>query len=926
MKCFRRIIFSLGVIIGAATCASAQTTPEPPVRGNFSAIPFSQFVKSIESETDYRFFYNPQQADTIKVTLQADGKPLREVLYELFRGTNFFFAIDEEQRVFITLDRVIVTGLPSGFFDRGISGTDEDNEAIAAFMGRKKEEKQSVSVENKLFQIGPRTNDITKGSASLAGHVLNAASGEPVIGAVVYIENPRVGASTDQFGYYSFTLPRGRHELKVKSIGMKDTKRQVMLYGDGKLEIEIYDDVIPLREVVIEAEKDVNVSGMQMGLERIDIKAMKQVPTAFGEYDVLRVVLTLPGVKTVGESSTGLNVRGGATDQNLILYNDAVVYNPTHLFGFFSAFNPDVLKNVELYKSGIPSRYGGRLSSVLEVNTRDGNKKKLVGSGGIGPITGRFTLEGPIIRDKTSFLLGVRSTYSDWLLQQLRNPEFNNSSASFYDINAHVSHEFNEKNSIYLTGYASRDGFRLNSDTVYGYKNQNAVLKWKHIFSNKLYGVFTGAYSRYQYSIDSDANPVNAYDLNFEVNQTNLKADFSLFPAPGHTVDFGVSSIFYKLFPGSFRPRGPESLIIPDIVPTEQGLESAFYIGDRYDITPRFSVQLGLRYSLFNFLGPGQFQTYPIGLPREETNVADTVTYGAGKNIKTYHGPEYRFSARYSLSDNSSVKVSFNRMRQYIHMLSNTTAIAPTDIWKLSDLHIRPQLGDQYSLGYYRNFQNNTIETSAEVYYKTMDNVLDYKSGAQLILNQNLERDIINAEGKAYGIELMVKKTAGRVNGWVSYTYSRSLLRMKDPLSTELINRGSWYPSNFDKPHDFTFIGNYRFNKRISLSVNMTYSTGRPITLPLGKFELAGSRRVFYSERNQYRIPDYYRTDFSINLEGNHRVKKLNHSSWTFAVYNLTGRKNPFSVYFRSENGVIRGYKLSIFGMPIPTLTYNFRF
>ncbi len=925
MTRFTRLFLFLILTGAGAFRAFGQGAGEQTISGNFAGTPFPQFVQAVESSTRYRFFYDARQTDTLKVTVQADAKPLRDVLFEIFKGTSYFFAIDDAQRVFITYDRVIMTGLPPRYFERTESG-EADQEVVAGYLGKKEEAKLSLTEENKLFQIGTKPAGEVTGNANLAGHIRSAASGEAVIGAVIYIETPRIGVSTDQFGYFSLTIPKGRHELKIKSIGMKDTKRQVMLYADGKLNVEMYDDVIPLREVVIEAEKDVNVSGMQMGLERLDIKAMKQVPTALGEYDIFKVVQTLPGVKTVGESSNGLNVRGGATDQNLILYNDAVVYNPTHLFGFFSAFNPDVLKNVELYKSGIPSRYGGRLSSVMEVSTRDGNKKKFEGAGGLGLVTGRLSLEGPIIKDKTSFLIAGRSTYSNWLLKQLRDPAFRKSSASFYDVNAHVSHQMNEKNTFYLTAYLSRDAFQLRSDTLYGYKNQNAVAKWKHIFGNKLYGVFTGSYSRYQYTIDSDLNPVNAYKLNFDINQTNLKADFSLFPAPKHTVDFGVSSIYYKLFPGSFLPKGAESKIIPDIVPAEQGLESAFYIGDKYDISPRLSVSLGLRYSLFNYLGPQDVYTYPRGLPREESNVQDSVSYGRGKNIKTYHGPEYRLSARYTLSGNSSVKLSYNRTRQYIHMLSNTTAIAPTDIWKLSDLHIRPQVGDQYALGYYRNVKDNTVETSVEVYYKTMDNVLDYKSGADLILNQNVEREIINTEGRAYGVEVLVKKLTGRVNGWVSYTYSRSLLRVQDPLSTERINDGEFYPSNYDKPHDFTFIGNYRFNKRVSFSLNMTYSTGRPITLPLGKFELGGAKRVFYSERNQYRIRDYYRTDFSLNVEGNHRVRKLSHSSWTFAVYNLTGRKNPYSVFFQTENGVIKGYELSIFGQPIPTITYNFRF
>lgn len=775
-----------------------------------------------------------------------------------------------------------------------------------------------------MYEIG--SGDAKGGKATLAGHIRDQKSGEPVIGATLYIESPSIGTSTDQFGYYSLTLPVGRHDIKIRGIGIKNTKRQVVLRADGKLEIEVEEDITPLKEVVIEAEKDKNVSGMQMGLEKLDIKTMRQVPTAFGETDILRVVLTLPGVKSVGEGSTGLNVRGGATDQNLILFNGTTIYNPSHLFGFFSAFNPDILQTVELYKSAIPAKYGGRLSSVLEIKTREGNKKKFSGSGGIGPLTGRITLEGPIVKDKSAFIISGRSSYSDWILRRLPNSSFKQSSASFYDLSAHVSNQIDEKNSVYATGYYSTDKFRLASDTSYRYVNRNASVKWQHNFNNKIYGVLTGAVSHYDYDITSEKNPVNASSLKYAINQTNVQADFSYFPSAKHTIDFGVSSLLYNISPGSLTPNSDASLIRPDILANEKALESAIYASDRIDINQRLSVSIGLRYSMFNALGPREVYRYAPGLSKTESTIIDTVSYGAGKTAATYHGPEYRLSARYSLSDNSSVKVSYNRTRQYIHQLSNTASVSPADIWKLSDSHVRPQVGDQMSVGYYRNFKSNTIEASVETYYKSLRDFVDYKGGATLLLNHHIETDIVNALGKAYGVEVLVKKLTGKVNGWVSYTYSRSLVQVNSGTTSDMINGGSYYPSNFDKPHDLTLIGNYRFSRRFSTSLNFTYSTGRPITLPLAKYYVANSQRVYYSDRNAYRVPDYYRADLALNIEGNHKVKKLAHSSWTVGVYNLTGRRNPYSVYFQSVNGQIKGYKLSIFGQPIPTITYNFKF
>jgi hypothetical protein len=596
------------------------------------------------------------------------------------------------------------------------------------------------------------------------------------------------------------------------------------------------------------------------------------------------------------------------------------------LFGFFSAFNPDIVKSVELYKSGVPAEYGGRLSSVMEVASREGNKKKFGGSGGIGLVTGRLTLEGPIKKDKTSFLVGGRSTYSDWILSRIPEPSIQNSDGSFYDLNLHLNHEADERNSFDITGYYSNDKFKLNSDTLYRYNNLNASFKWKHSFNKKIYGVLNGSFSQYKFSISSEQNPVEAFDLNSRIDQVNTSADFSYFMNDKHTLTFGGSIIRYAIEPGNFQPFGEESLQEPVVIEDEQAFESALYVSDKYELSTRLSLYAGLRFSFYQYMGPKTVYQYAQGLPREDDTLVDTVSYSSGKIISSYQGPEYRLSARYMLNETSSVKFSYQRMRQYIHMLSNTVAVAPTNIWKLSDPHIRPQMGDQISIGFYKNFRSNTIEFSAEAYYKTMKDFLDYKGGAVLLLNENIETDVISTTGKAYGLELLLKKVTGKVNGWVSYTYSRSFLQTSSSEVSEAVNRGEVYRSNFDKPHDFTFIGNYKFSRRFNVAVNYTYSTGRPLTVPLAKYFVDGSMRLYYSDRNQFRIPDYYRLDFALNFEGNHKIRKLAHSSWTFSVYNVTGRRNAYSVYFKSEEGVIKGYKMSIFGEPIPTITYNFKF
>jgi hypothetical protein len=906
----------------------AQQTAVRSISVNFQQANIEQFVTDIEAKTGYHFYYEPTLFDSLKITLQLDNKPVGAVLDAAFKNTAFKYAITNAGQVFLTKGREIQPTLAAGFF--GIKPgaanlTNNITSPVADFADAKDKIIPEATTENKLYEIGNKTNTIGTGNATLSGYVRDSKSGEAVVGASIYVTNTKTGVASDQFGYFTISLPKGRQILSIRGLGMRDTRRQIVLYTDGKLIIEMKEQVTSLKEVKISAEKVANVRNTQLGVNRLDIKSIKQVPTVFGEADVLRVVLTLPGVQSVGEATTGFNVRGGSADQNLILMNDATIYNPSHFFGFFSSFNPDIVKDIELYKSSIPERFGGRLSSVLDVTNREGNKKKFTGSAGIGLITSRLNVEGPIIKDRTSFSFGGRTTYSDWLLKLL--PEaYKHSQASFYDVNLDISHQINEKNNIYVSTYLSRDKFKLNSDTAYGYSNRNANIKWKHNFNDKLFSVIGAGVDRYQYDIASYDNPVNAYKLKFDINQTNFKADFTYYVNRKNTVNFGLSSIYYKLHPGDYQPNNVKSLVQPDVIPAQQALESALYLGDKYDITDDLSISAGVRYSLYNFLGPQLVYNYAPNLPKTSSNLLDSTNYTSGKFIKTYSGPEIRVSGRYQLGDNTSIKGGYNTLRQYIHLLSNTTAIAPTDVWQLSDPNIKPQYGDQVSLGLYHNMKSNTIETSVEIYYKRLRDYLDYRSGANLVLNHHIENDVLATQGKAYGIEFLLKKTTGKANGWISYTYSRTFLKQTNPNEGELINGGAYYPANFDKPHDFNFIGNYRFSHRFSVSLNLTYSTGRPITLPVAKYEYGGSERVYYSDRNQYRIPDYFRSDFSMNIEGNHKVHQLTHNSFTIGVYNLTGRQNAYSTYFTEQGGVINGYKLSIFAVPIPFINYNIRF
>ncbi|MDI3322202.1 TonB-dependent receptor [Pinibacter soli] len=892
------------------------------ITGSFEDMRVEQFLLELQRQTNCHFYYDTAQLDTLKINISVKNEPLEKVLEKGLAGTENVFSIDDSNNVFITRGTLVKTTLPEGYFDPGNPNKSRSSDVLEEY--QETEIKQKAILENKLYEVGDK-NASQSGGINVAGYVRDAKTGEPVAGASIFIDKPRIGTSTDQYGYYSIVLPRGRHVLNIQSIGMRDSRRQIMVYGDGKMNIDLQSQVLALKNVIVSSAKASNVKSTQMGVQRIDIKAIKQVPVAFGEADLLRVVLTLPGVKSVGEASTGLNVRGGSADQNLILFNDATIYNPSHFFGMFSAFNPEVVKDVELFKGSIPAKYGGRLSSVLDIKSREGNKKEFTGSAGIGLLTSRVNIEGPLIKDKASFILGGRTTYANWLLKALPD-QYKNSKANFYDLNLNANYEMNKKNTLFVTGYFSKDRFNLNNDTTYGYANQNVSVKWKHIFNNKMNATIVTGYDGYKYNISSDANPVNAYELKFDINQLYLRAGFNYYLNSKHTIDFGGSTLHYKLHPGNLQPLGAKAITVPDVVPAEQAFESALYVNDKYNITQNLTIEGGVRYSMFNNMGPQTVNNYAPGLPKTEDNIIDTSVYSKGQVIKTYHGPEFRVSARYSITDNLSIKAGYNTQRQYIHMLSNTTAMAPTDIWKLSDPNIKPQFGDQVSFGIYKNFKSNTIETSIEVYYKHINDYLDYKSGAQLVLNHHIETDVINTKGKAYGIEFLIRKTQGKLNGWLSYTYSRTLLKMDDPTVGEPVNKGEFYPSNYDKPNDVTFVGNYRFSHRFSTSLNATYSTGRPITVPVGIFYYGGSARTLYSDRNAYRIPDYFRVDFSMNIEGNHKVHQKTHNSWTVGVYNLTGRKNPYSVYYTSENGKVQGYKLSIFGSAIPYVNFNIRF
>jgi hypothetical protein len=920
MNC--RFYFLL-VVLSLCLDVAAQNKQEKKLSLHFENKPLAQVLAEIEASSGYVFFYKPADVNSVNVSFQGETT-LREFLNAILVAHKVYYIIDPSNNVFLSL-YPFREPIAEGFFQLGQSHTVKKPEAVSSGADSRITAKSNTR-GNKLYEIGNKNNYSPGATVTLSGYI-TAVAGSPVDGASIQVEKLKKGSVANSAGYYSINLPAGRHELLIKSVGMEDTRRAIFLYENGLLDIEMEEQVTNLQEVLIQANDASPVKSARLGVEKLNIAEIKTVPTVFGESDVMRVVLTLPGVKSVGEASTGFNVRGGAADQNLILYNDATIYNPSHFFGFFSAFNPETVKDVELYKSLMPARYGGRLSSVLQVTGKEGNSEKIKGSAGIGLLTSRINLEGPLVKDKTTFVVGARTTYSGWLFNLLpENSGYKNTKASFYDANLNISQKLKGNNELSLTTYLSHDQSNLNTDTMYFYDNRNWSLKWRHEFNEKFSGSITAGQDHYSYRNYFSSDSIYAYKMKFSLSQAIFKAHFVYSPSNRHSLEFGVNGTSYHISPGTLSQNHPSSQVVPVLVQKEQALESAIYAEEQFKLSNRFSATAGLRYSMFNYLGPQHVRTYPSSVPRTPENILDTLIYGKGKSIHTYHGLDYRMSARFAVTESFSIKAGYTTARQFIHMLSNTIAISPTDTWKLSDPNIKPQQSEQISAGIYKNLFSNALELSIEGYTKRITNYLDYKSGAILLANPHIETEVFTTKGKAYGIEVMIKKPKGNFNGWMSYTYARTLLKMDDKIAGEKINNGEYYPANYDKPHDFTFVGNQKLSRRFSVSMNLTYSSGRPVTIPVGIFYYRDSQKTLYSDRNGYRIPDYFRTDLSLNIEGNHKIRQLTHNSWTIGVYNLTGRRNPYSVYFISENGVIKGYKLSIFGAAIPFINYNIRF
>ncbi|WP_375578849.1 TonB-dependent receptor [Marivirga tractuosa] len=758
----------------------------------------------------------------------------------------------------------------------------------------------------------------------VSGTIIEKGSKEPIVGASISWNNGKEGVIADINGQFSFNLKEGTHKIIISAVGKKTIERNLKVSRNINLNFQMVEDVQQLSEITVRSSGDVsNLKSASMGIERMSIKSIKEIPPMMGEVDVIKSIITLPGISSIGEGSGGINVRGGSVGQNLVLLDGAPIFFTSHLFGFFSVFNQDVIEDVTLYKGSIPARYGGRISSVLSVETQDPIKDSLNISGGAGIISSRLTLQTPIIKDKLGFMLSGRTTYSDWIIKAVNNPQIENSSASFYDLNSKLSWKISDNSRISYSIYHGADEFAFSADTTYRYGNISSTLKYQQEINEIFNLTSLATYSNNFSQVNGNfSNQEFVLDIGSENRAAKIYLGADL---PSHYIEWGAEFNEYQLNPGDLRPNGQESIIIAKELELDRGREWVFFIEDNFNYGD-FKFIIGARYSLFNKIGEYTIYEYGNNSTKSPQNVVETTLYESNEIINGYGGIEPRFSVNYELSETKSLKFGYQRTRQYMHLIANNAAVVPTDIYKLSNPNIKPQIGDQVSLGYFQNFQNGLFETSTEIYYKNTQNSIDYKEGANLLLNEFVETQLVNGNGYSYGAEFSINKTKGDFSGRLSYTYSRSLFQASGEFEEEKINDGEMYPAYFDKPHDLTTIFTYKMDKEWSVSANFTYSTGRPVSIPISKYDIGDVSVAEFSKRNQYRIPDYHRLDLSLNWDPDNTGQKID-SSWTVGLYNVYGRKNPFSVFFRDRNGAPpQGYQLAILGIPFPSVTYNFNF
>ena len=767
---------------------------------------------------------------------------------------------------------------------------------------------------------------------TISGYITDKSNGEAVIGATVYIQELETGAAANVYGFYSLTIPSGSYTLVYSSLGFRPVTRQIDLKENTTISIEAEKEDVSLEEIVVEGERlDQRVKSVEMSVEKLEAREVEKMPALLGEPDLINSLILLPGVTNVGEGSNGINVRGGNVDQNLILLDGAPIYNSSHLFGFFSIFNTDATQDVKLYKGGIPAEHGGRLSSVLEIHQKEGNMKKFTGKAGISSIATKATIEGPIVVDRMSFIASGRISYVGYMAKF--DPSNKDNNIYFYDMNAKINYILDSKNRLFMSGYSGKDAIVFGGDFNFGMQwgNTTTTFRWNHLFNERLFSNLSLIYSHYDYVLGSTQEN-SAFDWKSKIINYNLKYDFSFFINSNNTMKFGISALEYNFHPGKVVSSSVVSAFNEFEVPIENALELGVYVQNEEKIGSRLTVQYGLRYSSFINHGKAEVYNYENGMPRDPNypnsfdgvnSVTGVTKYGKFQPIKAYDGWEPRASAIFLLDEFSSVKASYNRTRQYIHLVTNTTAPLPINVWKPSGKYVRPATADQVAIGYFRNFKKDTYQFSVETFYKKFYDLLDYVDGAELILNPYVEQDLLRGNGRAYGLELKMEKQKGKTTGWISYTLSRTERQVNG------INNNKVYPSNYNKPNDISVVLYQVLSKKVEISGVFNYSTGRPITYPDGRYEFNGYIFSNYSNRNGARMPDFHRLDLSLNYWPKRNPDAKVKGKWNFSIYNVYGRRNAFSISFRQNQDYpqyTEAYRISILGSPVPAVGYSVTF
>lgn len=883
--------------------ALAQSVLDKKLDGRENGKTLVEVLLLLESENSVRFYFNLDWLDGITVQESYAGNTVRYMLDELFLGSDLNY-------VEINPHAIVLVKDPTQALQR--------NTIISsAIRERKKIE---------AITIGERNNGSGKKRVTLKGTITDARSKDPLIGVSVFVSDTQTGTVTNEEGRFEVSMTTGSHVINFAYVNYDEKVIDLSIYSDGELTVQLDEAPTVLDEIIVQDKTATEITTSRIGQTQLSVKEIKRAPALLGEVDLIKQIQILPGVTTAGEAASGFNVRGGGVDQNLILYDGLPVFNSSHVFGFFSAFNAEAIRDVSFYRGGIPAEYGGRVSSVLDIRSKEGDYEKWTGGGGLGMISSNLFVSGPLSKEKTSMAASIRTTYSDWLINSIRSNyvDLQNSSVSFYDGAFKVAHNFSSDAKLILSAYASQDRFRLQGDTTYSWQNLLGSVRFDKQFTPRLGSSFVLGWGSYGYDVD-DADLASGFNLQYQITYPTFKADFH-YQGGKHKLSFGIQSNYYLFNPGSIRPSSDQSIVSAVSMEEQTSLESGLYISDGLTLNEKTYLEGGVRVSSFGVFGPATVALYDSDLPRETYNQIGTESYGKGEVVKTFNGIEPRASVRYTVTPSFSVKAGYNRIYQYLHLVSNTTAVTPVDIWQPSNSYFRPQLADQFSVGLFKNFKDKTYETFVEAYYKTIDNILDFKDGAQLILNRNLETDLLQGRGTAYGIESSITRAVGRLTGSLNYTYSRSLRQIAGPTSSESVNEGEEYASNFDQPHILNLTWKYSLSRRYFFTGNFTYHTGRPVTLPLSGYLVDNMPVSNFSYRNQYRIPDYHRLDLALVIEGNHKRKKFWDGTWAISFYNVYARRNAYSVFFKDDgNGVLKPYQLSIIGTVLPSISYNFK-